>query len=243
MQQRCERKMCKRGDGILPQVLVLTRKSQMNPFFWKHVTHNLNWGDNQSAHIKQMKSSLAHLEHCKIIMKAKIMTMSMLPHLPIFKNLSKLFYCDLYPWEEGDCVTGTSELEKSWKENFQRWIGKCLESWQSLAVVALCVGTRSCIVDQPNHRWLSNSGFAHCASTTSHNFKMETFLQVQNSQNQELVKNIPRQKCLTNRLRAVCLIWRYLEGGLKRLLIYHLISPNTITALTHEMVWPTIKYE
>ena len=183
MQQRCERKMCKRGDGIPPQVLVLTRKSQMNPFFWKHVTHNLNWGDNQSAHIKQMKSSLAHLEHCKIIMKAKIMTMSMLPHLPIFKNLSQLFYCDLYPWEEGDCVTGTSELEKSWKENFQRWIGKCLESWQSLAVVALCVGTRSCIVDQPNQRWLSNSGFAHCASTTSHNFKMETFLQVQNSQN------------------------------------------------------------
>ena len=241
MQQRCERQMCKRGDGIPPQVLVLTRKSQMNPFFWKHVTHNLNWGDNQSAHIKQMKSSLAHLEHCKIIMKAKIMTMSMLPHLPIFKNLSQLFYCDLYPWEEGDCVTGTSELEKSWKENFQRWIGKCLESWQSLAVVALCVGTRSCIVDQPNHRWLSNSGFAHCASTTSHNFKMETFLQVQNSQNQELVKNIPRQKCLTNRLRAVCLIWRYLEGGLKRLLIYHLISPNTITALTHEILRPTIK--
>ena len=241
MQQRCERKMCKRGDGIPPQVLVLTRKSQMNPFFWKHVTHNLNWGDNQSAHIKQMKSSLAHLEHCKIIMKAKIMTMSMLPHLPIFKNLSQLFYCDLYPWEEGDCVTGTSELEKSWKENFQRWIGKCLESWQSLAVVALCVGTRSCIVDQPNHRWLSNSGFAHCASTTSHNFKMETFLQVQNSQNQEFVKNIPRQKCLTNRLRAVCLIWRYLEGGLKRLLIYHLISPNTITALTHEILRPTIK--
>ena len=33
MQQRCERKMCKRGDGIPPQVLVLTRKSQMNPFF------------------------------------------------------------------------------------------------------------------------------------------------------------------------------------------------------------------
>ena len=233
--------MRKRGDGIPPQVLVLTRKSQMNPFFWKHVTHNLNWGDNQSAHIKQMKSSLAHLEHCKIIMKAKIMTLSMLPHLPIFKNLSQLFYCDLYPWEEGDCVTGTSELEKSWKENFQRWIGKCLESWQSLAVVALCVGTRSCIVDQPNHRWLSNSGFAHCASTTSHNFKMETFLQVQNSQNQEFVKNIPRQKCLTNRLRAVCLIWRYLEGGLKRLLIYHLISPNTITALTHEILRPTIK--
>ena len=208
MQQRCESKMCKRGDGIPPQVLVLTRKSQMNPFFWKHVTHNLNWGDNQSAHIKQMKSSLAHLEHCKMIMKAKIMTRSMLPHLPIFKNLLQMLYCDLYPWEEGDWVTGTSELEKSWKENFQRWIGKCLESWQSLAVVALCVGTRSCIVDQPNHRWLSNSGFAHCASTTSHNFKMETFLQVQNSQNRE---NIPRQKCLTNRLRAVCLIWRYLE--------------------------------
>ena len=110
-----------------------------------------------------------------------------------------------------------------------------------MAVVALCVGTRSCIVDQPNHRWLSNSGFAHCASTTSHNFKMETFLQVQNSQNQEFVKNIPRQKCLTNRLRAVCLIWRYLEGGLKQVLIYHLISPNTITALTHEILRPTIK--
>ena len=100
MQQRCERKMCKRGDGIPPQVLVLTRKSQMNPFFWKHVTHNLNWGDNQSAHIKQMKSSCRgnHLKHCRLTMKANIIPTSMLPHLPIFKNLSQLFYCDLYPW-------------------------------------------------------------------------------------------------------------------------------------------------
>ena len=49
----------------------------------------------------------------------------------------------------------------------------------------------------------------------------------------KLTKNIPRLKYLTNRL-----IWRYLGRGRIFTLwdIYHLISPNAITALTHEML-------
>ena len=58
--------------------------------------------------------------------------------------------------------------------------GKCLESCGSLAVEALCVRTRSCIVIVEKWTTRPTQGFAHCANSNLSQLQMETVFPFQN---------------------------------------------------------------